>query len=147
MTETLQKRIMEKGQPFFDVWLYHVSDEIQSLAEAFGERYMLEGALKNLEECKHAGTKKLLEQTILLHMMNHVKENIGWYVTNDVVSKKAAANLDAEHDKCVKDYVPFVNIATEGLGTFNHLNLIGPIARDYVAYNTQDDAENTAAAG
>jgi hypothetical protein len=32
---------MEAGTPFFDVWQYQVSDEIQSLALAFGNRYML----------------------------------------------------------------------------------------------------------
>jgi len=36
---------MEEGKPFFDVWMYEVSDEIQSLATAFGNRYMLECAL------------------------------------------------------------------------------------------------------
>ena len=41
----LQKKIMEEGQAFFDVWMYQVSDEIQSLATAFGHRYMLQGAL------------------------------------------------------------------------------------------------------
>ena len=108
---------------------------------------MLEGALKNLDECKHEGTKKLLNQTVLLHMMNLVKENIGWYLMNGVVSAKAATNLDLEHDQCVKDYVPFMNTAIEGLGIFNHTNLIGPIARDYVAYNSQEDAENVESSG
>lgn len=41
----MQKKIMEEGRPFFDVWMYEVSDEIQSLATAFGNRYMLQGAL------------------------------------------------------------------------------------------------------
>jgi len=36
---------MQDGQSFFDVWMYEVSDEIQSLSIAFGNRYMLEGAL------------------------------------------------------------------------------------------------------
>jgi hypothetical protein len=89
---------MEQGQAFFDVWLYHVSDEIQSLAQAFAERYMLQGAIKNMEECTHAPTKKLLEKTIMLHMISLVRENIGWYLMNDVVSAKAAQNLDSEHD-------------------------------------------------
>lgn len=97
---------------------------------------MLQGAIKNLEETKHAGTKQLVEKSILLHMMNIVKENIGWYVMNGVVSPTAAKNLDLEHDQCVKDYVPFMNTAIEGLGVFSHEHLIGPIARDYVAYNS-----------
>jgi len=40
----LQKKMME-GNKFFDIWMYQVSDEIQSLAIAFGNRYMLQGAL------------------------------------------------------------------------------------------------------
>jgi len=37
----LQSKILEQGKPFFDVWMYEVSDEIQALATAFGERFML----------------------------------------------------------------------------------------------------------
>ena len=44
-SKLLQKKIMQEGQAFFDVWMYQVSDEIQSLATAFGHRYMLQGAL------------------------------------------------------------------------------------------------------
>ena len=36
---------MQDGESFFDVWMYQVSDEIQSLATAFGNRYLLQGAL------------------------------------------------------------------------------------------------------
>jgi len=28
----MQKKIMEEGKAFFDVWMYEVSDEIQELA-------------------------------------------------------------------------------------------------------------------
>ena len=41
----LKKKIMEEEETFFDVWMYQCSDEIQSLATAYGNRYMLEGAL------------------------------------------------------------------------------------------------------
>jgi len=41
MKKLLQHKIMEEGKPFFDVWMYEVSDEIQTFAQAFGERYML----------------------------------------------------------------------------------------------------------
>lgn len=56
----LQKKIMEEGQAFFDVWMYQVSDEIQSLATAFGHRYMLQGALKYLADCTDPKGKQLL---------------------------------------------------------------------------------------
>jgi hypothetical protein len=45
MGKILQKKIMEEGKPFFDVWMYEVSDDIQSLAESFGERFVLENAI------------------------------------------------------------------------------------------------------
>ena len=41
MMQLMQKKLLEQGKPFFDVWMYEVSDEIQSVAQAFGERYML----------------------------------------------------------------------------------------------------------
>jgi hypothetical protein len=37
----MAKKIMEDGKPFFDVWMYEVSDEIQAVALAFGERFCL----------------------------------------------------------------------------------------------------------
>ena len=60
MKKLLQHKIMEEGKPFFDVWMYEVSDEIQTFAQAFGERYMLQGAIKAIEENTHAGVKNLL---------------------------------------------------------------------------------------
>jgi len=147
MMALLQKKMLEEGNSYFDTWMYMVSDEIQDLAQAFGERYMLQGAIKNWEACKHAGTKQLLEKAIYLHMLALVRENSGWYLMNDIISAKAAQNLDLEHDKAVKDFVPHMNTAVEGLGLFNIPRITGPIARDYVAFNSQPDAENTMAAG
>jgi hypothetical protein len=40
-----------------------------------------------------------------------------------------------------------MNIAVEGLGVFNHPQLIGPIARDYVAFNSQVNPENIESSG
>ena len=147
MMALLQKKMLEEGNSYFDTWMYMVSDEIQSLATAFGERYMLQGALKNFDACKHAGTKQLLEKAIHLHMLNLVRENAGWYLINGIISQKAAQNLDLEHDKAVKDFVPHMNTAIEGLGLFKLPNLTGPVARDYVAFNSQADAENIESSG
>ena len=45
MTEVLQKKILEEGRKFYDVWMHEVSDEVQAMALAFGERFMLEAAV------------------------------------------------------------------------------------------------------
>ena len=47
---TLKKKVMDQGKPFFEVWMSEVNDEIQSLAEAFGERYFLQAAWIQYEQ-------------------------------------------------------------------------------------------------
>lgn len=94
----MQKKIMEEGRPFFDVWMYEVSDEIQSLATAFGNRYMLQGALQYLADCSDARTKEVLQATIRLHMLFLVKQNLAWYIINGSISNDAAINIDNEFD-------------------------------------------------
>jgi len=45
MQSMMAQKVMMDKKPFFDVWMYEASDEIQSVAQAFGERYMLENSL------------------------------------------------------------------------------------------------------
>ena len=146
-SKLLQKKIMEDGQAFFDVWMYQVSDEIQSLAEAFGHRYMLQGALQYLADCADVKTKALLTATIRLHMLSLVRQNFSLYLIEGCISEQAAANLEAEYDQAVKEYVPHMNTAVESLGVPENKDRLATIARDYVAFNSQPNAENFASAG
>ena len=131
----MQKTIMEQGKQFYDVWMYHTSDEQQALASAFGERYMLEASLEKMASCTHTGVKDLLKEAIHLHCLSLVKKNLEWYLMNGVISAEAAEDLDATHQLAVKAFVPHMNTAVEGLGVFNISHLHAPIARDYVAFN------------
>ena len=146
-TKLMQKKIMEDGQPFYDVWMFQVSDEIQSLATAFGQRYMLQGALEYLAACDNAAAKVVLEASIRLHMLALVRSHLSWYQINGCISEQAAARLDDEFDAAVKAYVPYMNTAVEALGCLSNPNRNGPIARDYVAFNSQPDPENFESAG
>lgn len=87
MTAKLQKMIMEEQKKFFDVWTGHVSDDILSLAHAFGERFMLQAACNALDnDTVHAGAHDLLEKVIHLHMVELVIENLSWYLLNGVIT-------------------------------------------------------------
>jgi len=55
--------------------------------------------------------------------------------------------LDDEFDQAVKDYTPYVNTALGGLGCPDNAERNGNIARDYVAFASQPDAENFMSAG
>ena len=75
-------------------------------------------------------------------MLLLVKQNLHWYLMDGSVSDQAATSLDAEFDQAVKDYVPHMNTALESLGVPENKDRIGAVARDYVAFNSQPDAEN-----
>lgn len=146
-SKLMKKKIMEEGEAFFDVWMYQVSDEIQALAHAFGERYLLEGALKNLAECQDAKLKIVLGKSIHLHMIDLVREKKAWFLARGVISASAAQALDEEHNVAVADFVPHMNTVLNGMSLVAPVHLQGPITRDYVAFNNQGDYENIDAAG
>jgi len=138
---------MEEGKPFFDAWMYELSDEQQALATAFGERYVLEAALEQYKRCTHTGVKELLYHAIMLHSLTLVQQHIGWYLTHGIVSVEAAEDVEIAQLAAVKAFVPYMNTAVEGLGLLIFPDYNSPIARDYVAFNQQDDNENLHAAG
>ena len=100
-----------------------------------------------LENCFDAKAKQVLTDTIRLHMLSVIRQDMSWYLVNGLVSDQAAASFDAEFDQAVKDYVPHMNTVLESLGVPENQDRLGPIARDYVAFNSQPDSENFASAG
>lgn len=135
----LKSLIMEEGQEFFDVWMYQLNDDIQNLAEAFGERFFLQNAWKAFCDCKHAGAKNILAKVLKLHMVTLLKENLHFYMINDVLTAQSAKLIADGFDQAVKELAPHMN---DCIGAFN-LNQVpglhGPIARDYKAFNCQRD--------
>lgn len=96
MTDLLKQKIMTEGKPFFDVWMYEASDNIQNLAMAFGERICLESALNKLALASDPQLKGVLTKIIRLHAMSLVKENMPFYLTNQIVNAKAAKELEID---------------------------------------------------
>ena len=63
----MQTPVVKKGKA-----TAYVSDKTQSLATAFGERFIMEQSVENLKNCVHAGAKKFFEATLYLHAITHV---------------------------------------------------------------------------
>ena len=83
--------VFDKEIPFYDVWMKKSNDEIQGLAHAFGERFFLENAIKALEsDCIHKGAYDILYKVIMLHMFTNVLDNLGFYLSHDLISIGAA---------------------------------------------------------
>lgn len=135
MQNSMAQKVMQEKKKFFDVWMYEASDEIQDVAQAFGERYALENSLRYLKNCPNANAKIVLERVIFLSCIALVRKEQAWYLINGVISPEAASQLDAEFDAAVKAMAPFTNDCVEALGVPNIKELHGPIARDFVAFN------------
>lgn len=144
----LQKRVMKDGIAFFDVWMYEVSDEIQGLATAFGDRFMLQESLAAMAAMSdNLKAQAVVERVIFLYCIFEIKRNLGWYTLNGCISQEAASAVNDEFDQAVKDFVPHMNTCVEALGMPTQKHLVGSTAKDYVAFNAQDDNENWKAAG
>jgi len=61
IAKRLQQKVLKEQKKFYDVWMYELNEQIQDTAESYGERYMVESALKIMvEECMHRGAHNLL---------------------------------------------------------------------------------------
>ena len=144
----MKKKIADEGKPFYHVWMLEVSDNIQSLATAFAERHFLQSAFLYLNNLQ-AGSKSrdALEKIIRLHSLTLVRQNLGWYRTNGVITKKSVAeDLERAYQQAVKDLNPYVNDIIEAFDYPKIPELHAPIARDYAKYNTQKNMDDVTAA-
>ena len=91
--------------------------------------------------------REVVDRVIFLHSVFTVKQSLGWFIMNGVVSNEAAQEVDQLFERAVKELLPHMNTCVEALGVPTSKHLIAPIARDYVSFNAQNDNENFEAAG
>lgn len=129
--------VLKDETPFFDVWMYHINDDIQSCALAFGERYFLQNAIDAMEDnCSHKGAKSIMFKAIFLHMITLLNENMSWYLKRGYVSKQAAKALSDGQASAVKIFAPHMNDCIEAFGLVMKPEFHAPIARNYVRFNS-----------
>jgi len=108
---------------------------------------MLEQALIQLNKCEHPTAKEVLRAIVRLHSITVVKQNLGWYLTNGVISPEGAQELAGAWDMAVKDLTPHLNTIIDSWAILSHRNLLPPINRDYLGFMDQPDHKNYDAAG
>lgn len=83
----------------------------------------------------------------MLHMFTNILDNLGFYLSHDLISIGAAQKVHAQQQQAVKDLLPNINDCVEALGVFNIPELNAPISRDFIAFNDQKDMDDCKAAG
>jgi hypothetical protein len=71
--------------------MFEVSDLVQNLAQAYGERQALEFCIQQLSEIKCSGAKRNFESLFRLYATENVVRDLGFYVSEGVVSQIAGA--------------------------------------------------------
>jgi hypothetical protein len=66
--------------------MFEVSDLVQTLAQAYGERQALEFCIQQLSEIKCAGVKRNFETLFKLYATENIVRDLGFYVSEGVVS-------------------------------------------------------------
>ena len=123
---------MKDGKPFFDVWMKEESDNIQNLAQAYGERMAFERCLETIKASKT--NKALLEKMVRLFGVDMIKRDAGFYLMNEAINPVAAKNLSVINDGLVKDVAACADDIVESLG-IPDVCKTSAIAGDYVKYN------------
>ncbi|TNV81297.1 hypothetical protein FGO68_gene5783 [Halteria grandinella] len=136
LVATLDQRCKVEKANQFEVLQYEVSDNVQSLAQAYGERQALEFCLDQLHSTKNADTKKVFATIFTLFASDIVLRDLGFYLSHQVVSQDAAKafiNSLPTQVKALsfhtKDVIESLNVPVHAIYT--------PIVGDYVGYNQE----------
>ena len=123
------------GFSLFETWQMRVSDQVQSLAKAYVERVCLEQFLA--EAAKNKKIQFVLERLAVLFAVDVVNTEIGWFLTNGVITLDQGAKVpEALRELCGKGRYGIANWAVHLVNAFSiPEHLLPPAARDWVKYN------------
>jgi len=125
--------LTKQGKSTYQIMMREVSNNIQDLAMAYGERNTLEQCLVLISKLKNAENVKVMTIVYRLFAVDTIKQNLGFYLVNKAVGREAASALTGTQHQLVKD------VAANVVGLMNSLNvpldqLYVPIAQDYEKY-------------
>lgn len=73
--------------------MYEVSDNIQDLAMAYGERITIEACTAFLQKLKNAENKRVMTIAFQIFAIDVVKNDLGFFMARGAINKTAAAHL------------------------------------------------------
>lgn len=130
----------QEGQPLFDTWMLGKSDNIQSLATAYGENMALEQFAKSIETCNPT-LKPKLNQLFTLYALDRVITDGVFFLQNGIISAEQSQACQREIQNLCTELGKDALELTKGFGIPDHMHH-APIANDWVQYNAiENDGE------
>ena len=128
----------EKRVARFKIWSQQQQDLVQSAARAYSERLISDLAIEKIA-LADAELQPILKKMYNLYLISLLQENIGFFLTNGLISKGGADSLRGDFNKLIADISPEALALAEGFGITEEM-LSAPIARDWELYNSYDNA-------
>eukprot|EP01084_Bolivina_argentea_P303452 523903_1 len=138
LANIMQMKILKDKKPLFEVWMNEDQDKVQMCAMVYSLRVVNDANIKCIKnECKDVGVKELISKCLLLGMYYDINKNLGFLISNGVVSKNDAKILRNKFNKLSKELAYKSLSICEGFGIPN--KMLGPIAMDWIEYNKWDN--------
>lgn len=80
-------------------------------------------------------------------MVAQLKEDMPFYLTNDLMSHSFAKQIVQEFDISVCDLVPHINDLIEALGMHKIKDIHAPMSRDWTKFNEQTNWDDNVSSG
>jgi hypothetical protein len=85
--------LTKQGKSGYQILMWEMSDTIQDLAMAYGERNTIEACGVFLTKLKNSENKKVMTTAIRIFAVDVLKRDLGFYLINGAISKPAAKHM------------------------------------------------------
>ena len=125
--------LKKSGMTDYEINMMGTSDLIQDLAQAYGERRIIDSCIDFLADTQGAKEKKLMETVFRVFGVDCVKRELAFYVKMGAIKPQAGANLLIAQNSLIKDMAARIEDLLKLLSVPDDI-LYAPLAQDYVGY-------------
>lgn len=129
--------MLKDGKSPYQILMRETSDTMQDLAWTYGERHAMEQSVLSLTKMKNEANRQIMTKVYRVFGIECIRRDLGWYLTQGVVSKQAVQAITPVKNQLIKDMAASVTELLDCLSidkeTLGH-NV--PITSDYVHYNS-----------
>ena len=122
----------------FEKWSEQEQDSVQAAGRAYSEKLISDICHEKIG-LADPSIQPILQKLYNLYLITVLQENISFFLTNNLITRRGAASLRDDFDALVKEIAPESLALADGFGITEEM-LSAPIARDWELYNSYDNA-------
>ena len=121
----------------FDMWSTQEQDTVQAAGRAYSEKLISDICHEKIGKADPE-LQPILKKMYNLYLITILEENISFFLTNNLITRRGAAALRDDFNELVAEIAPHSLALAEGFGITEEM-LSAPIARDWEKYNSYNN--------